>query len=352
MAQYESKEQILALGETDPQLAALLSQPGGDDVVAMMNSIHLSMVAHAEAARQPLPGTKDTDHEYDIKIPMRGGFENPARIFKPDVPVPGRATVVMIHGGGFTIGHPTHVGHYARGVAKLFGTTVISITHRLTPEFKFPIPSNDIWDSLEWIFSADDSTTAALGGYNKASFIIGGVSAGGNLSAVTAQKWVSAKKTPNLVGIWLNIPWILEAEVLPEKYAHLWLAREQNTNSLVINGETLRVTKATYQPDFSSPDFSPFNDENAHKGLPPVYFQVCGQDPLRDDAIIYEKVLKDHGVSTKIDVYAGVPHGFADLLPTFGLAQKFLADSMKGFAWLFGESAPSDAEIVKALTVA
>ncbi|KAL0933606.1 alpha beta hydrolase fold-3 domain-containing protein [Colletotrichum truncatum] len=317
----------------------------------MLNSIRLSIINHAEPSRQPLPGTENTDYELDFKIPMRDGHENSARLFKPASPVSDRATVVIIHGGGFTVGHPTHVSHYARAVARLFGTTVLCITYRLAPEFKFPTAPNDVWDSLEWIFSADNSSAAALGSYNKAKFIIGGVSAGANLSAVTAQKWISAKRAPNLVGVWLSIPWLLEPEILPEKYADVWLSRDQNAKALVVDQETLDVVKAFYQPDVSSTDFSPFNDRNAHKGLSPVYLQVCGQDPLRDDGIIYEKVLGDNGVPTKIDTYQGVPHGFADVLPTFPLAQKYIADTMKGFGWLFGVET-SDSEIAQAFAPA
>ncbi|KAE9569658.1 AB hydrolase superfamily protein [Colletotrichum fructicola] len=347
MSSYDSKEEVLRTGATDPLFEKLLKQ-GGEDVVSMLNSIHSAMVMHADAARQPIPGTADTEFEFEFKIPTRDGFENPARVFRPQSQVPHRPTVILIHGGGFTIGHPTHVGHYARAIAKLFGTTVISITHRFTPQVKFPTPSNDVWDSLEWILSANNTANAPLGDYTKSSFVIGGVSAGANLSAVTAQKWVSSKQTPKLIGVWLAIPWVLEPEILPEQHAELWLSRQQNTDTLIINAETLRVTRAAYQPDVLSPDFSPFNDSNRHKNMPPVYFQVCGQDPLRDDGIIYEKVLRDHGVSTKIDVYPGVPHGFADLLPEFELSQKYLVDSVKGFGWLFDVEI-TDAELAQAL---
>jgi acetyl esterase/lipase len=44
---------------------------------------------------------------------------------------------------------------------------------------------------------------------------------------------------------------------------------------------------------------------------------VSGVDPVRNEALIYEKVLReDYGVKTKLDVYPGVPHVFGFSLLT------------------------------------
>jgi len=56
------------------------------------------------------------------------------------------------------------------------------------------------------------------------------------------------------------------------------------------------------QPDVSSPLWSPVNASSGLEGLPPVYLQACGLDPLRDDALIYEKILNAAGVKTKLDL--------------------------------------------------
>lgn len=51
----------------------------------------------------------------------------------------------------------------------------------------------------------------------------------------------------------------------------------------------------------SDPEFSPLLYVT-HEGLPPVYIQVCGLDPLRDEGLLYEKCFKEDGVGTKLDV--------------------------------------------------
>ncbi len=38
----------------------------------------------------------------------------------------------------------------------------------------------------------------------------------------------------------------------------------------------------------------------SHAGLPPAFIQVMGMDALRDDGTLYEKVLREAGVPTRL----------------------------------------------------
>lgn len=81
-----------------------------------------------------------------------------------------------------------------------------------------------------------------------------------------------------------------------------------------------------YKPDDSNPLHSALLWPGGHKNLPPHLIQCCGLDPLRDDSLIYDKVLKDAGVPVQTIVYTGVPHGFDGMFSQIGLAQKFVKD--------------------------
>lgn len=63
-----------------------------------------------------------------------------------------------------------------------------------------------------------------------------------------------------------------------------------------------------WSPDWSDKKVTPFAGKGSHPRFSPTYLQVCGLDPLRDDGLIYEKVLRQAGTDTGTNVYKGLPH--------------------------------------------
>ena len=99
-----------------------------------------------------------------------------------------------------------------------------------------------------------------------------------------------------------------------------------------------RFATGNYKPDTKSPLRSPLIFPS-HGGLPPAYIQVCGADPLRDEVLIYEQVLKEAGVRTKLDIFPGLPHGFWSWFPEAGFSKDFQVKTVDGLKWLLGQGA-------------
>ncbi|KAH9940110.1 Alpha/Beta hydrolase protein [Epithele typhae] len=85
----------------------------------------------------------------------------------------------------------------------------------------------------------------------------------------------------------------------------------------------------------NSPRFMPLLYPS-FEGLPPAYIHAMGLDSLRDDAIIYEKALREAGVRTQIKVFPGVGHGFWAAFPDIGAAERVRRDIAYGLGWLLG----------------
>lgn len=177
-----------------------------------------------------------------------------------------------------------------------------------------------------------------LGADPSKGFIVGGTSAGGNIATTISHLARDERLSPPLTGSHLMIPAICANPVMPEKYkkdAHSW---EQNKDAAVLSRSACDLFYDCYVPNLSdrgSELFSPLLFQTGHAGLPPSYFQICGADPLRDEALIYERVLREEeGVKTKVNVYPGLPHGFWSIFPTIESSKKFVDESVKGVQWL------------------
>jgi acetyl esterase/lipase len=60
-------------------------------------------------------------------------------------------------------------------------------------------------------------------------------------------------------------------------------------------------------------------------------------DPLRDQALMYEHVLREAGTATKVDVYPGLPHGGPDFLPMLSCGKKAPEDLKRAVEWILSQ---------------
>ena len=57
---------------------------------------------------------------------------------------------------------------------------------------------------------------------------------------------------------------------------------------------------------------------------------------MRDDGLIYERVLREHGVKTKLDFWPGLPHSSMSLFPGLESSKRQRRGQVEGVRWLLG----------------
>ena len=261
-----------------------------------------------------------------------------ARLYQPTTsPIAGSPLILMFHGGGFCMGRPEAEESTCRNLVQVFGAVCVSASYRLAPNFPFPYAINDSWDALKWAAAKAES----FGADPSVGFIVGGSSAGGNITAVLAHLARDEKLFPPLTGQYLAIPVVCPQEKMPEKYKDRFLSHEQNKNGPGLGAAAINMFMGAYKPDVDDTvNHTVLLHPKGHGDLPPAYFQVAGMDPLRDEALIYESMLREeYGVGTKIDVYPGMPHGHWEIFPMLQASIAFRNDQVNGFGWLLGKTA-------------
>jgi len=339
---YDTKEEILALGNMDPELKVILDAhppPKIENYDVMAFRQMFAQRTEAAKAQLGLPpeGVKRSEIEYTTS----DGHKNRALLFQPSTPPKeGSPLVVMIHGGGFCLGEPEGEEQGCRNFTSAFGAVCVSISYRLAPEHVFPAAAKDSWDALRWAAK----NASSWGADPHKGFIVGGTSAGGNLTSVVTLMARDEKLSPPLTGQYLIVPAVCPKEKMPEKYKKYALSYEQNKDAVGLGQREIDMFEKNYKND---PDdaiwYSTLLNPKGHADQPRTYFQIDGLDPLRDEGLIYERILREeHGIPTKLDVYPGVPHGHWAFFPMLKQSDKFREDQVKGMAWLLERPADMD----------
>lgn len=303
-----------------------------------------------DASTRAVGPTPNDIVETELVYTTRDGTALRAKLFQPKTRSTdkGSPLFVLFHGGAFSGGSPENEALVCRNLVRAVGAVCVAPTYRVAPQFVFPTAANDAWDALQW--AASEANTTAWGADPTTGFVVGGTSAGGNLAAVVTHMARNHGLSPPLTGHYLAVPVLTTPAAVPDRYRPYYLAHEQNKSSPVMDAAAVHtMVDILYQADAADhTQFAVLGHPQGHAGLPPVFVQACGLDALRDDALIYERVLAHEcGIQTRLAVYGGQPHGFYDLFPTLKASTRFRQDQVQGLAWLIGREADMSNVVTK-----
>ncbi|KAK7460934.1 hypothetical protein VKT23_008862 [Stygiomarasmius scandens] len=335
------------LSTPDPEIAedlkVLAAQNQGVPELSVIRN--MLKVTFPEIMAKALEPEMPSEPEYEVKDHMMdtgdgSGAQVLARSIIPKKSTPDETFPLLfwIHGGAWAAGGLEMDDCILKIACVKLRISVVNCEYRLAPEHPFPTALNDCYSVLKYVASNPNQFSASPG----KGFIIGGSSAGGNLSAALALR---ARDDPffkgkALTGQALMVPLVIHPDAyseLPEEYRSRLLSLEQNADAPSLGKESVMTAVGRYKGPPSDPFMSPLL-ASSHKGLPPAFIQVNGLDPLRDEAYLYEKVLKKDGCSTKLIGYPGVPHGGLYIFPQKELGKKMRKDFHDGLQWLLSLS--------------
>ena len=256
-----------------------------------------------EAARQQLRDLPRRSFYPELRVQDRA-IDGPAgpiniRIYWPPTDDAAPPVVLFFHGGGFVVGDlDTHDGT-CRQHAVGASAVVVSVEYRLAPEHPYPAAIDDAWAATQWV-AAQGSEIGA----DASRLAVAGDSAGGNISAVIAQRSRDNGGPPILFQL-LWYPATLWDSSLP--------SFSENADAPVLDRAAVAAFTRWYagEIDLSDPPpgMAPGRAENL-ADLPAAYIGVAGHDPLRDDGIRYGELLAAAGVPVEVHNAETMVHGY------------------------------------------
>lgn len=222
----------------------------------------------------------------------------PLRIYRPRDTAGTLPLVVLIHGGGWSLGTLDIYDGIASTIARDAGAVVVSLAYRLAPTHRWPAAAEDCYAALLDVTQRAHQWDADAG-----RLAVVGDSAGGNLAAVLTLM-SRDRSGPAITFQGLIYP--------ATDFTMSSPSIEENAKAPLLTKRDMLRYRSLYLPqekDYREPYASPLLAPH-HTGLPPALIQVAEHDPLRDDGLRYAEALRAAGVPVRVTTYVGMPHGY------------------------------------------
>ncbi|KAI3612166.1 alpha beta hydrolase fold-3 domain-containing protein [Moniliophthora roreri] len=212
------------LSKTDPEFAVVAAEiPPTPISGAPMSAAErrknykVNILSVLKATFDPLV---PPDSEYqltDRQIDVGGGVQILCRCVIPTLRAGEDKFPLLFwtHGGGWVIGDIEWDDSRLRIIAVERRVAIVNCEYRLAPESPFPGPVNDSFACLKYFAAHPELVSANL----SKGFLVGGISAGGNLAAVLAHLACNDPffKDKPITGQLLSIPVVLHPDAYPEE---------------------------------------------------------------------------------------------------------------------------------------
>ena len=227
-------------------------------------------------------------------------------IYRPEhslKPAQKLATLLYIHGGGFVLGRPEMADDYLADLANELNVLIVAVDYRLAPAHSFPIPLEDCYAALAWIFNEGLEL-----GVDTQKVMVMGHSAGGGLAAAVSIM-ARDRNEYRLAGLLMVYPMLDH-----RTGSTISSADNPTTGTLSWTREANRFCWECLQGAYALDDdraalFSPALANDLSR-LPPSFISVGALDLFLGEDVAFALALSRSGVPVELHVYPGVPHMF------------------------------------------
>jgi acetyl esterase/lipase len=245
-----------------------------------------------ESGKSWLGPIKCLDEAQDRVVRGRNG-DVPIRVFVPEEV---KGVYLHIHGGGFVLMRAYYFDEALAAIAKRCHVAVVSVDYRLAPEDPYPAAPDDCETVAIWLVEKAKSE------FGSERLVIGGESAGGNLSVVTLIRMRDRHGFSGFSGANL-VYGCYDATMTPSQ-------RNWGERNLILSTPTIAWFNDHYVPmeKRDDPDVSPLYADLSN--MPPALFSVGTLDPLLDDSLFMHARWMAAGNESELAVYPGGIHVF------------------------------------------
>lgn len=282
---------------TDPEVAAAIDAAAGR--LPPLSAETLPVFRSIAAPEVAPPAGVDRSI---VHVTSEDGALVEVRVHAPRPDGNPRAALVWIHGGGYVMGAAAMDDARLGDWAARLGCVTVSPDYRLAPEVPFPGALEDCLAAVAWVHDHADEL-----GVDRARIGVGGISAGGGLTAAVALA-ARDRGAPAIAFQCMVYPMLDDRMANPSS----------SWDSVVWPPAANRFGWASYLAGRRAEDLpawaSPARATDL-AGLPPALMVAGALDCLVDEDVEYAMRLNRASVPCELHVYPGAGHGLESMAP-------------------------------------